>query len=367
MGGPTGLLPESMPNRSHNLDAAQTPVRRTGAASRGAVARMALLVVAGVVAVVLTALLVLWGSEKPPESKAFTSTPEFVLWLVLLSGQAATWVGAAPFVAATIRRRRRDLLDRGALDNATLLLIAAAVTTLLLFVALAILAGPVGIYESVASAHVPTGDEWPLTHHQQKMFVLVTLGVTIGLAAVAAMWLTSVGFLELARDVRPRAAVVERFIALRTEMTALLAVAGALIGLATLASGALREAVLATNDEPEYTTSCLSSKDELGNAPKCTLEFDAQYVVAYGLLFTGVLALAFVPSFFAMRRAGERLRDRAFPLPRPTSPRFEETVSRRASLDALLETNLSATASFKAGVAIVSPLVASVISTALPG
>jgi hypothetical protein len=101
--------------------------------------------------------------------------------------------------------------------------------------------------------------------------------------------------------------------------------------------------------------------------PDCPrLAFDKWYVIAYGLLFTGILALAFAPTLLVMRRTGERLRNRSFPLPRPTSPAFDTTVVRRASFDALLETNLTATATFKAGIAIATPLAASLLSTALP-
>jgi hypothetical protein len=41
------------------------------------------------------------------------------------------------------------------------------------------------------------------------------------------------------------------------------------------------------------------------------LEFDGQYVVGYGLLFTGVLALAFVPSFSRPPPASRRRTSRA--------------------------------------------------------
>jgi len=67
-----------------------------------------------------------------------------------------------------------------------------------------------------------------------------------------------------------------------------------------------------------------------------------------------------------MRRAGTELRDRSYPLPEPENARFFEVVDNRNSFDALLQTNLSATATFKAGVAILTPLAASLLSTNLP-
>jgi hypothetical protein len=45
---------------------------------------------------VATIVLVLWNADSPEESKAFISTPQFTVWLLLLSGQSAVWVGAAP-------------------------------------------------------------------------------------------------------------------------------------------------------------------------------------------------------------------------------------------------------------------------------
>jgi hypothetical protein len=67
-----------------------------------------------------------------------------------------------------------------------------------------------------------------------------------------------------------------------------------------------------------------------------------------------------------MRRAGAKLRDDSYPLPEPNDERFFEVVEQRSAFDTLLQTNLSATATFKAGVAIFTPLAASLLSTNLP-
>jgi hypothetical protein len=93
-----------------------------------------------------------------------------------------------------------------ALSTRSVLAIVAAVVTLLLLVLFLIVAPKRGLYEDVASAQVPNGNEWPLTGHQSKMLVLVGTGVLLGLAAVAGMWLTTAGFHDLARHPRPRAA-----------------------------------------------------------------------------------------------------------------------------------------------------------------
>ena len=112
-----------------------------------------------------------------------------------------------------------------------------------------------------------------------------------------------------------------------------LAIAGGIIGLATLATGALRNAVLAVH-----------------------LRFDAYYLLLYGLYFTGVLAVAFAPSYLAMRNTGARLRDRSFPLPDPNDSSCFDVLTKRKSFDDLIQLNLWASATFKAGVAILAPL-----------
>ena len=78
------------------------------------------------------------------------------------------------------------------------------------------------------------------------------------------------------------------------------------------------------------------------------------------------MGLAFAPSYLFMRRAGAALRDWSYPLPGPQDPTFFDIVEKRNSFDVLLQTNLSATATFKAGVAILTPLAASLLSTNLP-
>jgi hypothetical protein len=56
------------------------------------------------------------------------------------------------------------------------------------------------------------------------------------------------------------------------------------------------------------------------------------------------------------------LRDGVAPLPEPTSDQLEAQLQKRAALDDLLGLRVSASASFKAGVAILSPLLASLTS-----
>jgi len=358
---------------------------------------LALIVVLSALAVAAIPLWLLRGLESSDaETSAFVSTPQFVLWLLILAGQAAVWVVAAGFVVGTVWRRGRYLRRRRSLPAAS---IAAIVVSALALAAVVVLFnfGPrigvlekLGIEVELATSQISIGDELPLAGHSRKLPLLAGTALVIGLLAIGGMWLTAVAFQHLARCASPRRLWVKRFIELREELTALLAVAGVLIGLAMLSSGALREAVLAANDEPAYrerVLNCLDLKlggssvtaetrltvrtesDKLLDAhPECLqLPFDRRYVLAYGLLFTGVLGIAFAPSFVAMRRAGARLRDRTYPLPKPErDKKLSDALANRKEFDDLLQTSLRGSAAFKAGAAILTPLAASLISTLIP-
>ena len=360
--------------------------RGLGALSPGT---LALVVVASAVAAALVPFWILRDWDSSPESEAFVSTPQFILWVLILCGQAAIWLGAAVFVGVTLRTRWSDLRERNALGIGLGAALASAVVLTLLAVVL-LFGTRLGIYAELPAGSVPSGSAWPLADHTAKVTPLVGIALLIGGMAIGGMWLTTVAFADLERHAAGSTSSVTRFIELRTELTSLLAVAGVLVGLATLSSGTLRQAVIAASDKDVYrekAVSCLEREladpgkstaevrrsvqadfdDLLDTYPNCTqVPFDEQYILAYGLLFTGVLGLAFVPSYFFMRRAGAALRDRSYPLPEPGDAGFFDVVDNRNSFDTLLQTNLSATATFKAGVAILTPLAASLLSTSLP-
>jgi hypothetical protein len=360
------------------------PLARVRAFARTPAGSVALLVLAGTIAVAAVPFWVLRRADATAASEAFVSSPEFVVWVLILCGQAAVWVGAAAYVIATVVRRVRDLRAQDALPRAAVAAIAIAAAGIALVTVLLLFGDRLGLYPDYEGPRgLPKGSEWPLYAHQAKVTPFVATAILIGILAIAGMWLTAVGFARLARGAPASRERVQRFVALRAELTTLLAVTALLIGLATLASGALREAVLAENRLPAYrdaaigciadaggesATSVRARFDELSETyPECLeWQFDRRYVLAYGLLFSAVLALAFAPVFIVMRRAGDRLRDDTYVLPDPSDPKFFDSVEKRRAFDALLQTNLSSTIVFKAGAAILTPLAASLVSTLVP-
>ena len=309
-----------------------------------------LLVVTPAAAFGAMALWILRDARSTPASAAFVATPEFVLWLLILCAQASFWVLALGFVAGTVWRRRRDLRARGLLTPGSVVALGASLVVLVVFPALLVLSPA-----DTPLRHVPVKHEFPLADNELKVTAIVVVGLAIGFLAIVGMWAATMALNRLLPNGPPSAALLGRFLALRREIGSLLAVAGTLVGLATLSAGALRLAVLAANEEPHFA-----------KGPGEELEFASGYVLAYGLFFSGLLAIAFAPSFLAMRAAGDRLRDAAHPLVAPNDPGFADTVAKRNGLDAVLQTNLSASATFKAGAAILTPLASSLLALVLP-
>jgi len=360
------------------------PFARVRAFAATPAGSVALLVLAGVIAVAAVPFWILRRADATPASEAFVSSPEFVVWVLIVCGQAAVWVGAAAYVITTVVRRVRDLRAHDALPFAAVAAIVIAAVGVVLVTVLLLFGDRLGLYPDFEGPRgLPQGAEWPLYAHQAKVTLFVATAMLIGVVAIGGMWLTAVGFAELGRGGPASTHRVERFVALRAELSTLLAITALIIGLATLASGALREAVLAENRLPAYRDAAIGCiADDSGESattvrarlrefsdsyPECLeWQFDRRYVLAYGVLFSAVLALAFAPAFVVMRRAGDGLRDDTYALRDPSDAEFFVVVEKRRAFDALLQTNLSSTVVFKAGAAILTPLAASLVSTLVP-
>lgn len=280
---------------------------------------------------------------------AFIRTPQFLVLLLLLCAQAAFWVFALVPVVGTVYRRFVGLRTQQALQAGT---VASVTASALFLLALGVLfdnATRYGISTLVAFTKLPTN--WPLAHHNLKVTVIVLVPVLLGMLAIVGVWLVGIALQNLPFAATPTKADVESYLEGRNDLNTLIGVAAVIIGLGTLSTGALRNAVLALNPslpaQPIY-------------------QFDTQYLLVYGLFYTGLLAIAFAPSYLALREAGARLRERAHPLPAPQDPAFSSVVSDRKTLDEFLQLDLFASATVKAGLAIITPLITSLIALLIP-
>jgi hypothetical protein len=314
-------------------------------------------VAAPAVAFALAGYLMLQGaaSKRATLSKGFASTSQFWVWCLMICIQAAVWVLALGLVWPILTRRWRHEAAgaRRRLGIVATLLAAIAAVSATTF-------GVRGGATFLGLRHIPFGHlslgDVPLAGYTAKADVLISIGLVVALLACLAAAATAITLNEFEPDAPPTDRDLRCFLALRGDLSAMLGVLGVLLGVSTLTTGALRGAMLAANGEDAYTS--LRGHRHL--------EFAAQYVLAYGLLCAVLLAVAFLPTFLAMRAAGARLLDAACALPSPVAADFDAAIARRERLDTLLQTSLSGNPTVKAAAAILAPLAAGVASLLLP-
>jgi hypothetical protein len=90
--------------------------------------------------------------------------------------------------------------------------------------------------------------------------------------------------------------------------------------------------------------------------------FPAQSIIVYGLIFTLLLILIYVPTYVTLSDVGRELRDTKYPL---NIDNLEETIKKRKVLDDLLQTNIGITENLKNGIFTLSPLVSGLVASLL--
>jgi hypothetical protein len=93
--------------------------------------------------------------------------------------------------------------------------------------------------------------------------------------------------------------------------------------------------------------------------------FPVDYVLLYGVFFTLLLALVYVPAYLKLQAAGRAIIADYVPI-NPRTKDFAEEYEKRQQLTTLLRLDTSVASSFAAGAAIVTPLVTSLVGVILP-
>jgi len=87
------------------------------------------------------------------------------------------------------------------------------------------------------------------------------------------------------------------------------------------------------------------------------------YVLLFGLIFTILLLLIYIPAHLALAETSRKLRDRLCPL--DTFDTLKQDIDQRKTLDELLQTNIGITQNLKSGLITLFPLVSSLITSLL--
>jgi hypothetical protein len=226
------------------------------------------------------------------------------------------------------------------------------------------LAGRLVLWSLVVAGVITAGllsqRTYPLPGHGIKMSFITFIGFLAMLPAVAVVTRVHLrastildwprnddGWIdELSSISERRSNPVAGFLRLRELLDNALLILGTVVGAAILSSGALRNAVLAREGA--------SASD-----------FPIELVLVYGLFFTGLLAIVYVPTYLRVQALGRSMVDRFVPVADPGAAQWMEDNDKRLALESRLRLDTTLTSSFQAGAAILAPLASALVSTLL--
>jgi hypothetical protein len=280
---------------------------------------------------VLGVLVAFLGGDATAGDRLYTGTPEFKVWAALIIGIVAALPAAW--------RVGVDLLRRLGLDPRRVLRSWAApiLAAVLLVAAVAVLGG------RFLSGHRVSGYQGSL-----RITVIYLLGLAAAAPAFAAMWEC---YRQLADDDgtsgRPPDAEITRLLLLRECLLSALTTLGLLVSAGVLATGAQRQAVLAN--------------------PGHGVSYPPAYVLIWGLAFSALLLVNFLPAFRRLTRLARVIIDRVLPLQFPGSDRWQDRLQERRDLADLLKVTSSTKDMITSAILVAGPLISSAFSLFLPG
>ena len=262
-----------------------------------------------------------WASVELTRALSFIDSSAFEAWLFLMS--ALTAVCAMLFLPL-----RRQLRQVRRITTASWLELGIGLLALLL---------PVVVLQLVLQTTSP------MRYHTARIYILIVPGLVVGAGCLAGILMSGAA---AKRDIRERplrrqVAYMER---VQKHLKFFLIVAGAIVGLGTLARGALRHALLAA-DLP-------------------TTNLDKNEIIVYGLYLSMILAIAYVPARIAIRTGSQRILDEHFPM--PSDPKkLRDWSTQHKIVSGVLQVDVSLKEEFESGVAILAPLAGSATSLLL--
>ncbi len=297
---------------------------------------MATAIVGGLIG---AAIVLIWEPDWSDPQKRLADSGPFVLWIALTVAQTMLWAAALPWLVVTLRRHWRGR-QPGSVRREV---VPSAFVFALALVAFAV------IPHFTRTLHTAPRDLIPGTAY--RIGVLTGLAGVVALVAAISIWLIRGRVEVLAAGRKLTGVELRAYLGLRSDLERLLGFLGAVIGLAVLTVAALRQVVVQEYDHHKFRPEKVPP-----------VHFPPEILILYGVVLTLLVALVYLPTWATMQRAGSLLRDGVARPPEPTSDQFEAQLQKRAALDDLLGLRVSASASFKAGVAILSPLLASLTS-----
>jgi hypothetical protein len=264
-------------------------------------------------------------------ARTFAHSGPFLFWLGLICAQTMLYALALPPLLGIFRRHWRARTPASVLGE----VVPSALVLTILVATLSLVPHLIG----------PAPDFIPRRY--PKILTLTVFALLVALIAAMAIWLIRGRAEALGRSPTITKSELQAYLRLRTDVEWLLGFLGAVISLAVLAGAALQRVVLA------YHNFLTHSKKT---------DFGTEGIILYGLVLSLLVALIYLPTFATLQRTGTLIRDSVEELPEPADPMLEARLAKRKALDELLRLQITASASFRVSVAILSPLLGSLTS-----
>jgi hypothetical protein len=280
------------------------------------------------------------GSTYDQDTRDFIDREQTALWLFLLCAQVGLWAVLLVPIARALENLRPWWRARSAAVYVGVVLASTAVISIL----------------TAKLVAYPRG----LPGHTTKVDVITAFAIAVAALAAAGVGFVTTGVDELEGDLASQPdvgpAIWERraasCVGLRAALDSLLAITAAIIGAGVLSTGVLREATISWQQALDPATS-----------PEAI--FPEEQVLAYGVGFSFVLALVYLPVYVRLQAVGTWLRDAWAPMIWPPGEGWSQRADERSMLDRELKLDRSATTSFRIAAGVLAPLALSAISRAL--
>jgi hypothetical protein len=280
---------------------------------------------------VFGAALLFAGDDATARSRFFTGTPQFKVWAAIIIGIVASLPAVWRIGMDLLRRLGRD--PHRVLRSRALPIVACVAVV----VAAAVLAG-----------QYARGGDSSFYAGPARVGAIYFLGVTASVPVFLAMWEC---YAQLADDGGTGAdqagAEVSRLLLLRECLLSALTTVGLLVSAGVLATGAQRQAALA--------------------APKYAAPYPSAYVLIWGLGFSALLVVNFIPAFRRLTRRANFFIDTALPILPPGDDHWQGRLQERKDLAELLKVTSGTRDVITSAILVAGPLISSAFSLFLPG
>jgi hypothetical protein len=274
--------------------------------------------------------LILILDDATARSRIYTSTPEYKVWATM----TIALIAALP----TVWRAGIDLLRRLG-RNPRRMLRSEAVP--------AVLGVVVVVGAAVLSGQYARGSVTPYYGGTVRIAVVYLLAVTAAVPPFMAIWECYRQLGQHAPGGQDRAAGVNRLLLVRECLLSALTTVGLLVSAGVLITGAQRQADLAD--------------------ARFTAPYPSAYVLIWGLAFSALLVVNFLPAFRRLSRQANATIDAILPVLPPGADGWQNRLQERTDLAGLLQVTGGVKDVLTSAVLVAGPLISSAFSMFLPG